>query len=132
MRARSNSCQQDRRPTRIGRRKPAMRSAKRQIIVSVKRPVLGTHDSFPVYDADSLTRRRHRKRCFSPNRTESVKISSLLSLAGAPDMEGKTILVTGAARRLGSAIAREMHGTGANIMVHYHQAPQRRRRWLPN
>jgi pteridine reductase len=48
-------------------------------------------------------------------------------------MEGKTILVTGAARRLGSAIAREMHATGANIMVHYHQAPaQRRRRWLPN
>jgi pteridine reductase len=37
-------------------------------------------------------------------------------------MSGKTILVTGAARRLGSAIAREMHATGANIMVHYHQA----------
>ncbi|MEF8752771.1 MAG: pteridine reductase [Accumulibacter sp.] len=37
-------------------------------------------------------------------------------------MEGRTILVTGAARRLGRAIAVEMHGTGANIMVHYHQA----------
>lgn len=37
-------------------------------------------------------------------------------------MGGKTILVTGAARRLGSAIAREMHATGANIVVHYHQA----------
>lgn len=37
-------------------------------------------------------------------------------------MSGKTILVTGAARRLGSAIAREMHATGANIMVHYNQA----------
>ncbi|QKS28603.1 pteridine reductase [Accumulibacter sp.] len=37
-------------------------------------------------------------------------------------MEGRTILITGAARRLGRAIAVEMHGTGANIMVHYHRA----------
>ena len=37
-------------------------------------------------------------------------------------MSGKTILVTGAAKRVGSAIAREMHATGANIMVHYRQA----------
>ncbi|WP_291988689.1 pteridine reductase [Candidatus Accumulibacter sp. ACC007] len=37
-------------------------------------------------------------------------------------MSGKTILVTGAARRLGSAIAREMHATGANLMLHYRQA----------
>lgn len=37
-------------------------------------------------------------------------------------MNGKTILVTGAAKRLGSAIARKMHATGANIMVHYHRA----------
>ena len=39
-------------------------------------------------------------------------------------MDGKAILVTGSAKRLGSAIAREMHATGANIMVHYHQASQ--------
>ncbi len=37
-------------------------------------------------------------------------------------MEGKTILVTGAARRLGSAIAREMHAAGAQVMLHYRQA----------
>ena len=37
-------------------------------------------------------------------------------------MVAKTILVTGAARRLGSAIAREMHTAGANIMLHYRQA----------
>lgn len=37
-------------------------------------------------------------------------------------MNEKAILVTGAARRLGSAIAREMHSTGANILVHYHHA----------
>ena len=39
-------------------------------------------------------------------------------------MDGKAILVTGSAKRLGSAIAREMHATGANIMVHYHQVSQ--------
>jgi pteridine reductase len=37
-------------------------------------------------------------------------------------MSGKTILITGAARRLGSAIARELHATGANLMLHYRQA----------
>jgi pteridine reductase len=37
-------------------------------------------------------------------------------------MSGKTILVTGAARRLGSAIARELHATGANLMLHFRQA----------
>lgn len=37
-------------------------------------------------------------------------------------MSGKTILVTGAARRLGAAIAREMHAAGANVMLHYRQA----------
>jgi len=37
-------------------------------------------------------------------------------------MEGKTILVTGAARRLGSAVAREMHTAGARVMLHYRKA----------
>ncbi|WP_291993793.1 pteridine reductase [Candidatus Accumulibacter sp. ACC003] len=37
-------------------------------------------------------------------------------------MNRKTILVTGAAKRLGSAIARELHATGANVMLHYRQA----------
>lgn len=37
-------------------------------------------------------------------------------------MEGKAILVTGAARRLGSAIAREMHAAGARVMLHYRRA----------
>lgn len=35
---------------------------------------------------------------------------------------GKTVLVTGAAKRVGSSIARELHGTGANIVVHYRHA----------
>lgn len=37
-------------------------------------------------------------------------------------MNGKAILVTGAARRLGAAIVRELHAQGANIVVHFRQA----------
>ncbi|MBL8398632.1 MAG: pteridine reductase [Candidatus Accumulibacter sp.] len=37
-------------------------------------------------------------------------------------MKMKTVLITGAARRLGQAIARELHASGANVMVHYRQA----------
>jgi pteridine reductase len=35
---------------------------------------------------------------------------------------GKTVLVTGAAKRVGRSIARELHAAGANIMVHYRNA----------
>ena len=37
-------------------------------------------------------------------------------------MIGKTVLVTGAAKRVGRSIARELHAAGANIVVHYRQA----------
>ena len=37
-------------------------------------------------------------------------------------MIGKTVLVTGAAKRVGRSIARELHAAGANIMVHYRSA----------
>lgn len=37
-------------------------------------------------------------------------------------MIGKTVLVTGAAKRVGHAIARELHAAGANILVHYRSA----------
>lgn len=37
-------------------------------------------------------------------------------------MDGRTILITGAAKRLGEAIARELHAAGACVMVHYRQA----------
>ena len=37
-------------------------------------------------------------------------------------MNGKTVLVTGAAKRVGSAIARELHAAGANVMLHYRTA----------
>jgi pteridine reductase len=37
-------------------------------------------------------------------------------------LAGKTALITGAARRVGAAIARELHGAGANVVIHYRQS----------
>ena len=39
-----------------------------------------------------------------------------------PSLTGKTVLITGAARRVGAAIARELHGAGANVVVHYRKS----------
>ncbi len=39
-------------------------------------------------------------------------------------LQGKVVLVTGAARRIGAAIARRLHGCGANLVVHYRGAEQ--------
>ena len=37
-------------------------------------------------------------------------------------MIGKTVLITGAARRVGRAIAVELHAAGANLLLHYRSA----------
>ena len=37
-------------------------------------------------------------------------------------MIGKTVLITGAARRVGRAIALELHAAGANVLLHYRKA----------
>lgn len=34
-------------------------------------------------------------------------------------LHGKTVLVTGGARRVGAAICRRLHAAGANVMIHY-------------
>ena len=39
-------------------------------------------------------------------------------------LQGKVALVTGAARRIGAAIARRLHGCGANVIVHYRGAEE--------
>jgi len=39
-------------------------------------------------------------------------------------LTGKTVLITGGARRVGAAIARELHGAGANLVVHYRKSEQ--------
>src|SRR5688500_11539690 len=35
------------------------------------------------------------------------------------DLQGKSGLVTGGARRVGAAIARRLHAAGANVLIHY-------------
>jgi pteridine reductase len=37
-------------------------------------------------------------------------------------LTGKTVLITGGARRVGAAIARMLHGAGANLVVHYRKS----------
>ena len=45
--------------------------------------------------------------------------SPLPSAATGSALAGKTALVTGAARRVGAAIARVLHGAGARVVLHY-------------
>ena len=42
-----------------------------------------------------------------------------MNLDPQESMSGKTALVTGGARRVGAAIARRLHASGANVMLHY-------------
>ena len=37
-------------------------------------------------------------------------------------LTGKTILITGGAKRVGAAIARTLHGAGANLAIHYRRS----------
>ena len=37
-------------------------------------------------------------------------------------LQGKVVLVTGGARRVGAAICRRLHGAGAELLVHYRSA----------
>jgi pteridine reductase len=39
-------------------------------------------------------------------------------------LNGKTVLVTGAARRVGAAIVRSMHGAGANVIIHFRSSSE--------
>jgi pteridine reductase len=41
---------------------------------------------------------------------------------GYASLAGKTVLITGGARRVGAAIARALHGAGANLVVHYRKS----------
>ena len=37
---------------------------------------------------------------------------------------GKTVLITGAAKRIGAALARDLHSCGMNIVIHYNSSAQ--------
>jgi len=39
-------------------------------------------------------------------------------------LAGKTVLITGGARRVGAAICRRLHASGANVVVNYHRSAQ--------
>lgn len=39
-------------------------------------------------------------------------------------MQNKAVLVTGGARRIGAQLVRELHGSGANIILHYHRSKE--------
>src|SRR5262245_64207419 len=63
------------------------------------------------------------------HRVESANAARPLQHAGgetnrvAKDvLSGKVCLITGGAKRVGAAIARRLHGAGANLMLHYHSA----------
>ncbi|MDP2247533.1 MAG: pteridine reductase, partial [Nitrosomonadales bacterium] len=38
------------------------------------------------------------------------------------NLESKVILITGGAKRVGAAISRMLHASGANLMIHYRQS----------
>ena len=42
-------------------------------------------------------------------------------MSSAPNLPlaGQSVLITGGARRLGAALARELHGAGASVLIHY-------------
>jgi pteridine reductase len=37
-------------------------------------------------------------------------------------LQGKVVLITGGARRVGAAITRKLHEAGANVVIHYHRS----------
>src|SRR5262245_28507256 len=41
---------------------------------------------------------------------------------GNASLAGKTVLITGGAKRVGASIARALHGAGANLVVHYRKS----------
>lgn len=40
-------------------------------------------------------------------------------MAMAGNLDGKVVLITGAARRIGASIGRRLHAEGANVVIHY-------------
>lgn len=45
-------------------------------------------------------------------------------MTNIPSLEGRTALVTGAARRVGAEIATQLHAAGADVGIHYRNSAQ--------
>ena len=43
-------------------------------------------------------------------------------MSTSESLAGRVVLVTGAAKRLGAALARGVHAAGANVVIHYHRS----------
>jgi pteridine reductase len=54
-----------------------------------------------------------------PTSTPPTAAAPAAAPAVAGPLAGKTALITGAARRVGAAIAGALHGAGANVLLHY-------------
>lgn len=56
----------------------------------------------------------------APLRSPGIEPARPLSSQPTKTLTGRTALVTGAARRIGAAIVRHLHGAGANVAIHFH------------
>lgn len=76
-------------------------------------------DSGRIRNADSLSRPDP-----GPGSNVSVPRAGAAMEPATSDasLSAKVVLVTGAARRIGAAIARRLHASGARLMLHYHRA----------
>jgi len=56
------------------------------------------------------------------SKSDQVAPLNAMSVDQDNSLEGKCALVTGAARRIGAAIAQRLHAEGANVAIHYRQS----------
>ena len=51
-----------------------------------------------------------------------ISSANIALMIDSNSLAGRTVLITGAARRLGAAMARGFHAAGANVAIHYHRS----------
>src|SRR5689334_22669960 len=78
--------------------------------------------------AKNPSRKRPVKRARARSAPEALRTVKEWSrqLAARPSgslpLQGKAVLITGAARRVGATIARTLQAAGANVMIHYRKS----------